>query len=103
MLWVANDNVIELSNLRDLDNAYVNSATVSLISLVDRAGAGVTGITLPLTLTYVAASNGKYRGTVQDTASLVDDTTYLAVITVDGGGLQARMSIEAKARTRGIV
>lgn len=103
VLWVLNDNLLKMEGLRDANGAYQNSATVSLISLVDKAGVTVTGITLPLALAYVAASNGEYRATIQDTANLVDDVTYIGIVTVDSGGLQARMSIETKARTRMIV
>lgn len=103
VLWVLNDNLLRMEGLRDANGAYQNSATVSLISLTDKAGVTVTGITLPLTLAYVAASNGEYRATIQDTAALIDGQSYVGVVTVDSGGLQSRMRIDATAQIRGAV
>lgn len=40
---------------------------------------------LTITMGYVAASDGKYRGTIEDGVPLVDRGSYLVVISIDGG------------------
>ncbi len=100
LAYIANDNIIELDELRDVDDAYQNAGTVTLIDVIDEGGNPVAGISLPLPLAYVAGSDGRYRCTLQDTAALADGATYLAIVTVDAGGLQARFEIPFTARTR---
>jgi hypothetical protein len=99
-LYLQNDHVLQLDRLRDADGVYVNNATVQCISIKNASGVDVSGITFPLALAYVAASNGKYRATLQDTASFVAGHQYKAIVTVDGGGLQARFTIDIKAQVR---
>jgi len=88
-LFVGNDNYIEVDALSDgASGALINDATVS-VTLKDSAGVDVLGQAWPLTLNYVAASNGRYAGILQDTLALVKNAQYQAVIDVDGGGYQA--------------
>lgn len=98
--FVANDNMMIVDGLRDIDGAYQNSATVQVISVTDQVGANVSGQSFPLTLTYVAASNGRYRGVLQDSLALIDSQTYIATVTVDTGASQARFVVPFVARTR---
>lgn len=100
LAYVANDNIIEIDELRDAEGAYQNAGTVSLLELIDAGGNLITGITLPLSLAYVPGSDGRYRCTLQDTADMTSGATYTAIVTVDAGGLQARFEIPFTARTR---
>lgn len=65
VLYQSNDQTIEVDKIRDrLTGNYLNAATVTA-TLYDSAGSAVTGLNA-LALAYVAASNGKYRGNVED-------------------------------------
>lgn len=86
VLFIENDNAVVLNALRDLDGNYINSATVTLESLVDRAtGAAVTGITPPVSMPYVAASNGVYRALLPHTLGLTLGKYYRAKVKVVSG------------------
>lgn len=106
LAYVANDNRLQLGNtdgtegLRDADGTYINDATVVCAGVVDADGNAVSGDTFPKTLTYVADSDGIYRGTLQQTLALEAGQTYTATITVDGGGLQATFDVPFTARAR---
>ncbi len=99
LAYVENDNILELDRLRDIDDDYINDATVTCTSIAPAAG-GDDILGTPLTLAYVAASSGRYRGTVQDTLDLEADTEYVATVTVTGGGLQAKFYMPFTARQR---
>ncbi|MGH8626450.1 MAG: hypothetical protein ACREYC_14670 [Gammaproteobacteria bacterium] len=89
VIYLANDNLLELQGLTNAaSGAYVNDATVTA-TVVDKNGANVAGGSWPLTLAYVAASNGKYRGTLQETLTLTEGQDYTAKVTVAGAGLTA--------------
>ncbi len=89
LAYVGNDNQLRLDGLRNADDTYINDATVVCTGVEDEDGNAISGDTFPKTLTYVSASDGNYRGTLQQTLALEAGVTYIAVITVDGGGLQA--------------
>jgi hypothetical protein len=79
------DNVLEVSNLKNADaNEYLNSATVEC-TLVDSKGVLVQGQTWPLTLTYVASSNGRYKATLSYALVLIPNKMYTARITAAAG------------------
>lgn len=85
VLYIENDNVLELVGLQDsVTDAYVNSASVS-VTLIDQAGTTVSGETWPLSLSYVAASNGTYRATLRDTLVLSSQRQVTAKIVADDG------------------
>lgn len=67
------DNLIRLDALKLVStDAYQNSATVTM-TLKDPDGASVSGAT-GLTLAYVAASNGRYEGTIPYSVELTNTT-----------------------------
>jgi hypothetical protein len=80
-----NDMVLEVSGLQNkITGAYLNAAAVA-VSLADAAGVAVTGQTWPLALTYVAASDGVYRATLEESLGICKDAEYIATVTVDAG------------------
>lgn len=82
ILLYKNDNLIEVDELKDeVAGSFLNAATVTA-DLKDSAGAAI-GSTI--TLTYVAASNGKYQGTVPDTLVVNLGDRIIAEITADSG------------------
>lgn len=102
LAYVDNDNIIELRGLQDIDDNYINDATVTLVTIVDSADTLVTGQTFPVVMSYVAASNGIYRATVDDGLNLVHQTQYVAKVDVDATteGLQAHFELEFIAKKR---
>ena len=84
-IFINNDSLIELIGLKNsLTDSYVNDATVT-VTLYDSTGAEVSGISWPLTMAYVTASNGDYRGTLDKAVVLITGALYKAVITALDG------------------
>lgn len=79
----ANANTVELRNLRDLDGAYIDDATVTLEDISDADGVTLAGPSYPVTMTNVSA--GKYRVTLGSSLGLVAGTTYTAQIKAVNG------------------
>ena len=82
----ANDNLIELVGLIDaVTGDYINNATVAVTLTNEATGAQVAGETWPLSMPYVATSNGDYRGVLQNSLTVAQNAVLKAVITVDAG------------------
>lgn len=80
-IYVGNTSIIQLDELANQDGTYQNDATVTLQSLTDKAsGTAVSGVTVPLSMSYVAASDGKYQGTIAHGAGLTAGKVYLATV-----------------------
>lgn len=101
-LYVGNTSIIEVDGLADQDGAYQNDATVTLQSLVDkRTGVAVSGVTVPLTLSYVAASNGKYQGTILHDADVTAGRVYIAtILAISSAGQRAQWTETLIAKVR---
>ena len=101
IVYHQNDNLLEVDLLKNVDTAaYINNATVTA-TLKDASGNNVVGETWPLTMSYVAASNGKYRAKLKDTLTLIPGRGYVAEITADGGAdLRAFWELPVKVERR---
>ncbi|MEQ1636708.1 MAG: hypothetical protein ABL903_08440 [Methylococcales bacterium] len=100
VLLIGNDNSLELNGLRNaITDAYVNDAMVAAV-LKDMAGIDLPGQPWPLVLPYVAASDGCYRGILQDTLTLKHDQHYRLQIAAQGDGLTATWEAVIKAEIR---
>lgn len=74
-----------VDSLRYVDDAGVTvyfgaTATVRILALRDSAGVDVPGLTLPLTLDYVASSQGKFTKVLPTVPSWVRYGTYYALV-----------------------
>lgn len=100
-LYVGNDMLLEVADLKDdVTGEHLNAATVT-VTLKDSAGVNVTGETWPLALAYVTSSNGVYRATLKDTLSLTANARYVATVIADAGsGKRAQWELDVVARTR---
>lgn len=88
-LWIDNDMILRLT-LKDHNAVFINDATVTLHTLEDTVGNTVSGITTPLAMSYIAASNGRYEATVPKEVVVVVGTRYDATIrAVTPGGTDA--------------
>ena len=99
--YVDNDTVVELDALKNAAlDSFINNATVSL-TVVTAAGAEVGGQSWPVTMLYVADSDGRYRGTIDAGAAITEGNVYTAQITVSSGGLDGywELALSATART----
>lgn len=100
-LFKANDQIIEIFGLKDgLNNGFINTA-VCTATLKDSAGSSVTGIT-DLVLVYVAASDGIYRGIIQDTFDPPTGNNYTLHIDADNSGDKLHIEIKARVSVRRI-
>ena len=98
--YPGNSGVLQIDALKNAQtDAYINDATVEA-TLVDRTDTEVSGQTWPLTLSYVAASDGTYRGVVEEDLSVVVSAPYTAKITVTSGVLVAYWELPITIRTR---
>ena len=96
-----NDQCITLTGLTDkIDGTFVNDATATVT--IQKYGVDVTGETWPLSMPYVAASDGNYTGIIQSTVDLEpgDNVTVTVTVTVPSGGDASFTSVE-KITTRG--
>ena len=100
VIFFLNDNVIELTGLKDeVTGVEIDDATVS-VTLLDKSGAQVTGQTWPTTMTALG-SGGIYRATLVDTldTTLLDRYTAVVDVTTTGGEV-AKWSIPAQVTLR---
>ena len=90
ILFDKNNMLLRLNGAQDAKTAaFLNAATVTA-RLVDRLGVDIVGQTWPLTLDFVAGSNGDYCGVLNDTLVQVIGATERAQVTFNGGvGLRA--------------
>jgi len=102
--YYKNDTLLELAGLKDeVTEAYINTATVTA-TVKNAAGTAVTGQAWPLTLSYVTASDGDYRGVLEAALSVAVGDRLTVEVTIDGGsGREAFFAIPVTVRQRGKV
>jgi hypothetical protein len=84
-VYISSDNLVTVDALTDpIDDSYVNDATVTAKLTSDAAGV-TTVVNSSITLTYVAASDGKYQEAMPSTVSLTDGVNYYLFITATSG------------------
>lgn len=97
------DNWLRLVDLKnEKTDEYVNNAAVSVVSMTDRNGDTPTGLTLPKTLDYVAASNGVYETLFDRTVitGLQPGISYRVAVDADAGtGLRRRFEAVVKCQS----
>lgn len=101
VIYTGNDTLLEVAKLQNgVTGEPLNDADVS-VTLRDQRGQDVEDTAWPLSLLYVAGSQGLYRVTLPYTLPLQPNARYVAVITVNGGpGLMANWELECVARQR---
>lgn len=101
VIFTGNDTVLEVAKLRNgLTGDMLNGADVS-VTLLDGMSQPVDDVSWPLSLLYVAESEGIYRVTLPYSMPLQPNARYTAAISVNGGpGLVASWELECVARLR---
>ena len=85
-----NTSVVEVNGLKDsITGSFENAATVTVEDILDKDNVSVTGITFPVTLIYVASSNGIYRGNLPATAGFISGQLYNLTIKAVASGSTA--------------
>jgi len=98
-LYINEDIVVILSNLLNtITQEYDNGATVSA-QLTNAVG---VNIGTAVTMSYVASSNGKYRGIIPDssTSTLTDELIYYLEITITSSTINGFRKIRCKGKYR---
>lgn len=106
-IYVGNTGIVEITGFESVvDGTPINNATVTFtVKEYDpdtgEIGDTVSGQSFPATMSYVADSDGNYRGILEHDLALVDGENYVAVIDADGGAnRQGHWEFAFKARTR---
>lgn len=88
LLLLLTDQTLRANGLQDeVTGDYLNSATVTA-TITNKLDEEVAGVTWPITLSYVTASNGNYRGNIPHDAEFVEGKTYLIEVTAVSGSFQ---------------
>lgn len=97
LLFINNDTIVELDTLVDAsDGTFVNDATVTADVDTLEGDSIASGISMA----YVASSDGKYQGTIQDTLSLVVNQFYLITVTAIKAGTKGTWELKAQCVPR---
>ena len=101
ILYRGNDLLLELTGLKNAATGdFINNAAVTC-TLYDSSDAEVAGQIWPSTMSYVTASNGDYRCTLDDSLELTPGAFYVVVIEVDAGSdLKGRWELKCQAHKR---
>jgi len=102
-LFAANTTRVELRALASYSAvdtiSYINDATVE-VTMIDDAGAELTGETWPVTLTYESGSNGNYAGLVSEGIGVSAGDLITAKLTATSGAEQGYWEIPVEVVTR---
>jgi len=99
-IHIGNDTVVTLTGLQNaIDSSYQNSATVTC-TIKDGSGSAVSGVTFPVTMDYVAASDGIYRATIDKALAVSEGVTYYVEVTAAEGGVDGFWRIARHATYR---
>lgn len=82
-IFLLNSHVFELVLKDSVTGRPINSATCNMT--LKNGASTVENQTFPLTLAYVSATDGVYRGTLESDLSLVEGTEYTAHVEADAG------------------
>ena len=92
-------NLIQITELKDsFDDSFINSATVQIDSIKNLDDVEVTGLTFPITMNYVAASNGNYKADIPNTSNMVYGKYYKIYITATISGKTKNFIKSIKAK-----
>lgn len=82
-----------------IDPSAVNDATVT-VTIFDSAGAEVTGQVWPVTLDFVALSDGIYRKTIPPISGLINNDIYHIIYDVIGSdSLEGEFCLDLRANS----
>lgn len=101
-IFVGNTTTVRISGIKYASGAFINNATVSLVSLTDLGdGSSVTGVTYPVTMDYVADSDGIYEAVLPYSLGISNGRRYTATVRAETpSGERAEWEERLKATIR---
>lgn len=94
-LPINSDMILRVDTLKDRAGTAITSATVTLESIKDHAGANVSGMTFPASFTHQGA--GVYEIALPDGLGVVANQTYSALVKAVSATLQREWTHTIKA------
>ena len=100
--YIDNDNLIELTGLRDAaNNLYLSGVAVQLTMVDAATDVDISGQSWPATMSYVAGSDGDYQLTLEYDLDVTEGQTLLAKVVADAGsGLRMSLRVPVLALYR---
>jgi hypothetical protein len=84
--YLDNSNLVRITGLaNDATGAYINGGVTVTADIVPQGGTTVVTDGGPISLSYVAASDGIWQGVFSDNLVIVDGERYTCRVTADGG------------------
>jgi hypothetical protein len=104
VIYYKNDMVLKYTAMRNpLTDLPINDATVTAI-VKTKTGQNVAGQSWPLTLSYVAGSDGEYQGILESLLEIQIGQRVDVEITITApGGLDGFLRLNTEVRQRGKV
>lgn len=93
-LLVGNDQVLTADKVKDVETGDFLTGAAVTARILDLDGNEVSGQAWPLTLSFVAGSEGKYTGIIEDDVGLVVGEEYDVEVTVDAGADSKALFVE---------
>lgn len=87
-ILVESDSQVFFNSFVDDDDAFINDGTVVATLFESDGTTQVTGVSFPLTLSYVAASDGNYQGTMGRAVNVTKGVNYRMKYTATSGAFQ---------------
>lgn len=87
--YVGNTNDLELTGLKsESEDIFLNNVTIT-VTVNDAAGSPVTGENWPITMTYIAGSDGNYVVGLSYELAIIAGAKYTAIIDADASDTDA--------------
>ncbi len=110
ILFDLNDMILQVKDLRnelvnpnnDPAGTFLNAATVTIEDILGETGVSISPpVSFPIPMVYVAASNGIYRATLEDSWGFLLGAIHKARVRADSGaGLRAEWLLEIESQVR---
>ncbi len=98
-IYIATTTILRLSGLQDSDDVFQNAATVTLEALLKRDDdTVVTGISVPVAMPYIVASDGVYEAVLPSNLGVVAGEAYVATLKAISGILTSTWKETIRAK-----
>ena len=108
IVYDANDNLLRGTQLRTVNLTtglaeYLTGAASVTVTVQDADAVPVAGQVWPVTLTYVAGSQGDFLGVLRNALAWMPGSVWYAAITVDAGADQhGEFTLDLQVLKRGV-
>ncbi len=98
-LWVGNTLELDVISLKDNDANAINDATIDL-TIYDKTGAKVPGVTWPVVAVFIPSSSGDYRAVVTNALQITAKAQYVVEVVASSSAGVGRWAKEITAKNR---